>query len=218
MAFCHAVTQGQQGWSSYGSRTTHIRVGKKRRYCMNSPALQAPPKTSFGCRKGGAFLHGSTPCWCRQTCEPSEWVSEEYVCAPMLDDGRRGSLVLAPFRTVSPETRALSRREHGLFFGSACESPSRTYRACPSQDRRVYALCGICSESLDGACAARRAHIISHARNQITQRRRRDVAFRFQGVQCSLPQRAHKFNPTLLSVAAGHFAHDYCPAVRVQSI
>jgi hypothetical protein len=29
VAFCHAVTQGQQGWPSYGSRTTHIRVGKK---------------------------------------------------------------------------------------------------------------------------------------------------------------------------------------------
>lgn len=166
--FCHAVTQGQQGWSSYGpSYRPHQ---WKRRYCMNCTHSRLHPRPRLAAGKEAAILHGSTPCWCRQTCEPSEWVSEEYVCAPMLDDGRRGSLVLAPFRTVSPETRALSRREHGLFFGSACESPSRTYRACPSQDRRVYALCGICSESLDGACAARRAHIISHARNQITRK------------------------------------------------
>ena len=180
---------------------------------------KSPPKTSFGCRKGGACsLHGSTeetPCWCRQTCEPSEWVSEEYVCAPMLDDGRRGSLVLAPFRTVSPETRALSRREHGLFFGSACESPSRTYRACPSQDRRVYALCGICSESLDGACAARRAHIISHARNQITRMRKYTVA---SGVALPILRCPQKSTTRIPRCYRGRHSRMTCPAVRVQSI
>lgn len=122
-------------WLSYNPHHS----GKKRRYCMNSPALQAPPKTSFGCRKGGAFLHGSTPCWCRQTCEPSEWVSEEYVCASMHDGGRRAQWCVRTFRTVSPETRAsLSRREHGRFF-LRMRVASPTYRACPSQDRRVYA-------------------------------------------------------------------------------
>ena len=117
---------------------------KKRRYCiycMNSPALQAPPKTSFGCRKGGAFLLGWTPCWCRQTCEPSEWVSEGYVCAPMHDVGRRATVVRAHFSNcfsrdaglvlVSQQSTVVS------FLRMRVASP--TYRACPSQDRRAYA-------------------------------------------------------------------------------
>ena len=124
MAFCHAVTQGQQGWSSYGLVQPTIPHQWKRRYhCMDWHALESPPKTSFGCRKGGAFLHGSTPCWCRQTCEPSEWVSEEYVCASMQDGwSKRFSNCFS--------------RDAGLVSTSTvflCESPSRTYRACPAK-------------------------------------------------------------------------------------
>lgn len=131
MAFCHAVAQGQQGWSSCGL-VQPTSEWKETQILHEFACAPAPPKTSFGCRKGGAFLHGSTPCWCRQTCEPSEWVTEEYVCASMHD-----VWVRAPFRTVSPETRALSREEHGRF--SAHASRLAYVQSMSSQDRRVYA-------------------------------------------------------------------------------
>jgi hypothetical protein len=91
---------------SYGPRTTQstsvgtVDIGMN---CTHFESLHPRPRLAAG--KEVRVLHGSTPCWCRQTCEPSEWVSEGYVCAPM-QDGH--GCVRAFFRTVSPETRALS--------------------------------------------------------------------------------------------------------------
>ena len=134
MAFCHAVTQAQQGWSSYGLVQPTSEV-KKRRYCMKSPALQLHPRPRLAAGKEAAFLHGSTPCWCRQTCEPSEWVSEEYVCAPMHDVGRRAWCV-RPFELFLPRRGPCPclEQEHGL-FSFACTHASRlrlayVQRAC----------------------------------------------------------------------------------------
>jgi hypothetical protein len=111
-------------------------------------------------------------------------------------------VVEALFRTVSPETRALSRgEEHGLSLRCACESPSRTYRAWPAKigefmrhllrviGWRVW--CSPCAHHLackksnnapGGVCSLRCGHSWSLLR---------------------CPRRAP--NPTLLSVA---FAHD----------
>lgn len=129
MAFCHAVTQGQQGWSSYGLVQPTSEV-KKRRYCMKSPALPLHPRPRLAAGKEAAFLHGSTPCWCRQTCEPSEWVSEEYVCAPMHDVGRRAWCV-RPFELFLPRRGPCLERARSFFLRMRVASP--TYRACPAK-------------------------------------------------------------------------------------
>lgn len=130
MAFCHAVTRGQQGCFSYGlvQPTSEVQK-KKRRYCMKSPALQLHPRPRLAAGKEAAFLHGSTSCWCRQTCEPSEWVSEEYVCAPMHDVGRRAWCV-RPFELFLPETRALSLESTVVLFAHASRL---AYRACAAK-------------------------------------------------------------------------------------
>ena len=138
--FCHAVTQGQQGWSSYGpSYRPHQ---WKRRYCMNCTHSRLHPRPRLAAGKEAAILHGSTPCWCRQTCEPSEWVSEEYVCAPMQDGTWVRACVFS--NCFSRDAGLVLVSSRSTVFSFACTHASRlrlayVQRACPSQDRRVYA-------------------------------------------------------------------------------
>lgn len=109
--------RAQQGWSlvrpSYNPPTSVGNVD------VIARTGESPPKTSFGCRKGGAWF-------CMGQRRPAAGADKH---ASLPSGSRRNTSVLQPmqdgawvracvgfFRTVSPETRALSlsRREHGL--------------------------------------------------------------------------------------------------------
>ena len=120
------------------TRTTHIR-SEKTQILHEVACTPAPPKTSFGCRKGGCV---------------SAWVDALLVPTNMrafrvglggirlCSDARcwSKSVVRAPFRTVSPETRALSRESTVVL--SAHASRLAYVQSMSSQDRRVYAASG----------------------------------------------------------------------------
>ena len=115
-------------WSSYNAI-------KWNRTCCTIARTRAPPMTSFGCRKGGAsVMHGRR--WCRQTCEPSEWVSsEECLCFAMRDVVEAGACVLDCFSRALFEARPtyasrlacvyIYPAKIGEFCGIYCESLAR---------------------------------------------------------------------------------------------
>lgn len=110
------------------TRTTHFR-SEKTQILHEVACTPAPPKTSFGCRKGGCVS-----AWVDALLVPTNMrafrVGLGGIRAPMHDVGRRAWCV-RPFELFLPRRGPCLERARSFFLRMRVASP--TYRACPAK-------------------------------------------------------------------------------------